>query len=293
MDCSAIAVFLNKQLVGSNIEIVKFSTLAELKNNCFVFCKKYSVDFERVLNEHKMVLAIVTSEYEGRIDCSYIVSENPRLDYLRVIKEFFVERANQVDVIHPTAVIEDGAKLGENVYIGANCYIGKNVIIGDRTYINPNVIIVGDTMIGHDCFIKSGVVIGQSGFGFEMNENGIPEHFPHVGKIEIGNNVYIGANTAIDRGTLGSTIIHDNVKIDNLVHIAHNDVIGENSFVIAGAILGGGVEIGENCWIAPNVSIKQQSRVGDNALVGLGAVVLKNVDSNTVVVGNPAKVLKK
>ena len=293
MDSSIIATFLNKKLFGSNIEVTKFSSLSELNDNCVVFCKKYSVDLAKVLNEHKVILAIVTPEYEGKIDCSYIISENPRLDYLRVIKEFFVEHKDQINAIHPTAVIEDGAKLGECVYIGANCYIGKNVIIGDRTHINPNVVIVGDTVIGTDCFIKSGVVIGQSGFGFEINENGIPEHFPHVGKIGIGSNVYIGANTAIGRGTLGSTIIHDNVKIDNLVHIAHNDVIGENSFVIAGAILGGGVEIGKNCWVAPNVSIKQQTRVGDNALVGLGAVVLKDVDNNTVVVGNPAKILKK
>lgn len=152
---------------------------------------------------------------------------------------------------------------------------------------------MGNVIIGEECNIKSGVVIGQAGFGFEKDENGIPIHFPHLGRIVIGNNVYIGANTVIDRATLTSTIIGDHVKIDNLVHIAHNVIIGDYSYIIAGTILGGGVHIGKNCWIAPNVSIKQQLSIGDNALVGLGAVVLKNVDDNMIVVGNPAKILEK
>ena len=95
MDSSVIATFLNKQLFGSNIEVTKFSSLSELNDNCVVFCKKYSVDLARVLNEHKVILAIVTPEYEGKIDCSYIISENPRLDYLRVLKKFFNENKKE------------------------------------------------------------------------------------------------------------------------------------------------------------------------------------------------------
>ena len=122
------------------------------------------------------------------------------------------------------------------------------------------------------------MVIGQPGFGFEKDENGQPIHFPHLGKIKIGNHVYIGANTAIDRATLNSTIIGDHVKIDNLVHIAHNVIIDDCSYIIAGTILGGGVHVGKDCWLAPNVSVKQQLHVGNGSLVGLGAVVIKDVE---------------
>lgn len=252
MDSSVIATFLNKQLFGSNIEVTKFSSLSELNDNCVVFCKKYSVDLARVLNEHKVILAIVTPEYEGKIDCSYIISENPRLDYLRVLKKFFNENKKEQG-IHATAVVEEGAQLGLDVFIGANCYIGRDVIIGDNTYISPNVVIDGKTIIGNNCYFKSGSVIGQTGFGFERNADGIPEYFPHFGTIEIGNNVHIGANNTIDRGTLGVTKIGDNVKTDNLVHIAHNDTIGESSLITAGVIFSGGVIVGKQCWIAPNV----------------------------------------
>ena len=292
MDSSVIATFLNKQLFGSNIEVTKFSSLSELNDNCVVFCKKYSVDLARVLNEHKVILAIVTPEYEGKIDCSYIISENPRLDYLRVLKKFFNENKKEQG-IHATAVVEEGAQLGLDVFIGANCYIGRDVIIGDNTYISPNVVIDGKTIIGNNCYFKSGSVIGQTGFGFERNADGIPEYFPHFGTIEIGNNVHIGANNTIDRGTLGVTKIGDNVKTDNLVHIAHNDTIGESSLITAGVIFSGGVIVGKQCWIAPNVCVKEKTVIGDKGYIGIGAVVIKSVNAETIVVGNPAKQLMK
>lgn len=292
MEAKEISIFLSKELRGKNCLINTYSTLFNLKSNSVVFCKKFEEEYIDLLNSKKDLLAIVTAEYSNKLHCAYIVSENPRLDYMRIIQHFFCKEEEYIG-IHPNATIESGCVLGNNVFIGANCYIGNNVTIGDGTKILPNVVIVGDVTIGKNCYIKSGVVVGQPGFGFEKDKNGIPVHFPHVGKVIIGDEVYIGANTAIDRATLETTFIGNRVKIDNLVHIAHNVVIEENSYIIAGTILGGGVHVGKNCWIAPNVSIKQQLHIGNDSLIGLGAVVLKDVEENTVVVGNPAKILNK
>lgn len=292
MTSSEIASFLRKEIKGKECVIDTYSSLSNIKRNSVVFVKKYDEDYVTLLNLGKEILAIVTPEYEGKLLCTYIISENPRLDYMGVVQKFF----NKEDLftgIHPSAIIEEGAVIGDNVFIGANCYIGKKVVIEEGTKIMPNVVIMGNVVVGKECYIKSGVVIGQPGFGFEKNGDGLPVHFPHVGRIIIGDHVFIGANTAIDRATLDATIIGNYVKIDNLVHIAHNVQIEDGSYIIACTILGGGVHIGKNCWIAPNVSIKQQLNIGDNALVGLGAVVLKDVKPNTVMVGNPAKILNR
>ncbi|WP_286137639.1 UDP-3-O-(3-hydroxymyristoyl)glucosamine N-acyltransferase [Gabonibacter massiliensis] len=288
---SIIAKFLNRSFQGDDIEIRFYSTISDIQEHSLVFAKKFDEDYLAKVNRFTNILAIVTDEYKGKISCSYILSENPRLDYLKILQEFFVKE--KVFGIHSTVIIENGTTFGKDIFIGANCYVGKNVVVGDGTRIYPNVVIHDGTVIGKNCCIKSGAVIGQDGFGFELDEKGVPVHFPHFGRVIIGDEVYIGANTAVDRGTLGDTIIADHVKIDNLVHVAHNDKIGENSLVIAGASLGGGVELGKNCWIAPNASVKQQTVIGDFGYVGLGAVVIKNVEEHTIVVGNPAKELRK
>lgn len=288
-----IASFLTLPLHGdANLELPTFSKLDALKMNTVVFAKKYKPEYQESLNSHEKVLALVTKEYEGNLSCSYIVSSNPRLDFIRVLTEFYAERQFKGS-IHPSAIIEEGAVIADDAIIGPMCFVSSGSVIGNRTILRSSVTVDNKAIIGSDCEIKSGVIIGQSGFGFERDEKGNPIKFPHFGRVIIGDNVYVGANTAIDRGTLGDTIIENNAKIDNLVHIAHNCHIGEGSFVIAGAILGGGTNIGKMCWVAPNVSVKEQTKINDGALVGLGAVVLKEVDANTVVVGNPAKILNK
>lgn len=272
--------------MGDNIEIKGFSSLSNLVDSTVVFAKKYTKEYAEILNNAQNVLAIVCVGYED-ITIPHIVSPNPRLDFLRVVETFFAEKDIPAE-IHPTANIEEGAIIGKNVSIGAHCHIGSKVIIGDNTIILPNCSLYGKVTIGSNCYIKPGVVIGGPGFGFEYDENGVPVHFPHTGEVIIGNHVYIGANATIDRATIDATIIEDNVKIDNIVHIAHNCKIHANSMIIAGAILCGGDEIGEGSWIAPNSSIHQQVKIGDHCTVGLGSVVLKNVKAGRTVFGNPA-----
>ena len=287
-----IACFLGLNLNGECFVINGFSQISNIEEGTLVFAKKFKEEFVDLLNKHSNILAIVTLEYVGKIKCAYIVSDNPRLDFIKTLSVFF-NPTNGNGKVHPSAIIEDGAQIGEHVTIESNCHISSKAIIGSKTVIHPNVTIYNEVTIGENCEIKSGAVIGQDGFGFERDKDGTPIHFPHYGKVILGNNVYIGANTCIDRGTLGDTIIEDNAKIDNLVHIAHNCHIGNGSFIIASAILGGGTQIGRNCWVAPNVSIKEQTVINDKVLIGLGAVVLKEVPEGKIMVGNPAKELVK
>ena len=188
-------------------------------------------------------------------------------------------------------MVEYSAKIDQDVAIGAHCYIGPGVSIASGTVIMPNVSIYGKVTIGHNCYIKPGAVIGGSGFGFEYDEDGIPLQFPHTGEIIIGDNVYIGANATIDRATLDATIIEDNVKIDNLVHIAHNCIVGKNTLMTGCSTISGGVKVGENCWIAPNSTVYQQLKIGANSRIGMGAVVLRSVKPGVTVFGNPASEL--
>lgn len=146
--------------------------------------------------------------------------------------------------------------------------------------------------IGENCQICKTAVLGNEGFGFEPDENGDLIFFPHFCGVTIGNNVRIGSHSCIDRGNLKDTIISDNVKIDNLVHIAHNVKVGKNTMIVAGSVVCGSVEIGESCFIGANSVIRQHLKIGNNTIIGMGSVVTKNVPDNEVWAGNPAKKIK-
>lgn len=288
MNSVEIAAFLQKEHFGEIVEIKTISSLSKIVDGSVVFAKKYTKENSEALSKTKNVLAIVCEDYRGKLQIPHIISNNPRLDYLRVVSEFFMEK-EIMSGIHPSAMIEEGSVIGEGVSIGAHCYIGPKVSIGDHTTILPNTSIYGKVTIGHDCYIKPGVVIGGPGFGFEYDENGVPVHFPHTGEVIIGNHVYIGANTTIDRATIDATIIEDYVKIDNLVHIAHNCKVGKNTLITSGAVLCGGVQVEDNVWLAPNSSVHQQKRIESHSKVGMGTVVLRNVRKGTTVFGVPAQ----
>ncbi|MEG2993725.1 MAG: UDP-3-O-(3-hydroxymyristoyl)glucosamine N-acyltransferase [Bacilli bacterium] len=269
-----------------NLIINCCSTLDEMKENSVCFSKNYSQDIVDKTKDRN-ILIIACEEYKDKLLCPYILSKNPRLDYIKIVNKFF--RKKEVYAIDKTAVVLSNVN---DVKIGPFSYIEKGVTIGKHSIIESNVIIKENTDIGENCIIKAGAVIGGSGFGYEFDESGIPHQFYHTGNVKIGNNVHIGSNTCIDKGTLGSTKINDNVKIDNLVHVAHNCLIEENTLVIAGAELSGGVHLGKNVWVGPNSCIREKLYIGNNALIGIGSVVVKNIESNNVYAGNPAKLLK-
>lgn len=217
-----------------------------------------------------------------------VLTKNPKLLFSKIVTAFFEKQLERS--VHPTAFIDANAKIGSNCYIGPFAYIGE-CEIGDSTIIYGHAHIYDNVRIGNDCILHAGVVIGSDGFGFSKEANGEVVKFPHIGSVQIGNNTEIGSNTVVDRGALGDTVIGNGVKIDNLVHVAHNVLIRDNAYIIANSMLGGSVEVGTGAWIAPSVSILQQLSVGANSTIGVGSVVTKNVPQDETWTGSPAKPL--
>ena len=218
-----------------------------------------------------------------------IISTTPKFLFAKIVNASL--RINFQWCIHPSAVIHPEATIAKNVYIGAHVSIGKSEI-GEHTIIHSNVSIYDNVNIGQRVIIDSGAVIGAAGFGFVRDEDGVPHQFPQLGAVVIEDDVEIGANTCIDRGALEDTIIRKGVKIDNLVHIAHNVEIGKYSYIISQTIIAGSTKIGEKCWIAPSF-ILNKIKIGDNVTIGFGSVVLKSVPSGETYMGNPALSLEK
>ena len=260
-------------------------------NGSVSFCSSKIDGIVSLIKKSKASLLIVDEKIYGELsgfsDKPFLIkSSNPRLDFARVVKRFFLPEIEMK--IDPTAIISSDAEIDDNVYIGPLSTIGKDVIIKKGTLIHAGVHIYDKVIIGENVVIHSGTVIGADGFGYEKNSLGEMEKIPHIGGIIIEDNVEIGANTCIDRGTLDDTIIRKGAKIDNLVHIAHNVDIGENCVVIANSMVAGSVKIGKGSWIAPSVNILNKKNIGSNAVIGIGSLVLKNVKDDTTVYGFPA-----
>jgi UDP-3-O-[3-hydroxymyristoyl] glucosamine N-acyltransferase len=190
--------------------------------------------------------------------------------------------------IAPYVVIEDNAQIGDGSIIYSFCYVGCNARIGEGVLIYPNVSIRERVIIGNRVIVHSGAVIGSDGFGF-ANVKGMHQKIPQIGTVEIGDDVEIGANVAIDRARFDKTIISKGTKIDNLVHIAHNVVVGENSIIVAQAGVSGSTVIGKNVTLAGQAGLVGHITIGDGAVVAAQAGVTKSVPENTVVSGYPAR----
>ncbi len=175
--------------------------------------------------------------------------------------------------------IGNNVKVGDNVKIYPHAYIGDNVTIGNNSILHPGVKVYADTIIGNNCVIHSGTVIGSDGFGFAPQEDGTYKTIPQLGKVIIEDNVAIGANTVIDCATFfgDATIIHNGVKLDNLIQIAHNVEIGKNTVIAAQTGVSGSAKIGENCMLAGQVGIAGHLVVANNTSIGAQAGIGKSV----------------
>ncbi|MEO8026293.1 MAG: UDP-3-O-(3-hydroxymyristoyl)glucosamine N-acyltransferase [Bryobacteraceae bacterium] len=195
--------------------------------------------------------------------------------------------------IGPNACVGAGVHLGENVAIGAGAIVGDYVKIGFGTVIHANVTIYREVQIGSRCILHSGCVIGSDGFGFVMN-NGVYEKFPQIGRVELGNDVEIGANTCVDRAALGITSIGDGTKLDNMVHVGHNCRIGKHVVVAAQTGFSGGVIVEDYAVIGGQVGVGDKARIESRAVLGSGSGVLtsKIVRGGQVLWGTPARPLK-
>ena len=276
---SALAAQLECEWKGVDIKIEGVSPFNTAVESDLTFSKHLVQDVAGVAVIAAISDSLPIFEFSG-----VLISENPRLMFIKalnfLVSEVGFSTWNSPSVIHPTA------KVGQNVVIEDGCFVGAN------TVIEHNVVLHAGTRIGENSRIRSCSSIGGDGFGFERLQDGIPLRFPHLGGVLVGDNVEVGSCTTVARGTLSDTVIEDNVKIDNLVHIAHNCLIRNGAFVIACAEISGGVEVGRNSWIAPNSCTHQKVVIGEDSIVGLGAVVTKDVPANSVYAGNPARKIR-
>ncbi len=186
------------------------------------------------------------------------------------------------------AYIGKNVRLGKGVQIYPHVYIGDNVTIGDNTVLYDGVKIYAHCKIGADCILHAGVVVGSDGFGFEPDANGMNQKIPQIGNVIIEDDVEIGANTTVDRAMMGSTIIHRNVKIDNLVQIAHNVEVGESTFICAQVGIAGSTKIGKHCILAGQVGVAGHLEIADNCIFGAQTGVPGNIRKPGMYMGYPA-----
>jgi len=190
------------------------------------------------------------------------------------------------------AVIAANAKIGNNVKIYPQVYVGENVTIGDNTILFAGVKIYSDCEVGKDCIIHSGTVIGSDGFRFALQDGG--KKIPQIGNVILGDNVEIGSNCSIDRATLGSTILREGVKLDNLVHIAHNVEIKEKCYLAAHNVVAGSTVIGKNCMFSGQVGIIDHLEIADNTMIAAQSGVSKSIKmEGTAQMGSPSMDLMK
>ncbi len=304
---AAIAGFLKGEVVGD--PEVKVNTVAKIEEGfpgalSFLANPKY----EQYIYTTTSSVVLVNSDFvpAGKIAATLIRVKNSYEAFASLLT--LVEQSKpRKKGIHPTAVIENSAVIGSDVYIGAYAYIGENCRIGDGTRIYPHVY-VGDStkvgsncqffpgvkiyhecQIGNGCTIHAGSVIGADGFGFAPQSETEFMKIPQIGNVILEDNVEIGANVAIDRATMGSTIIRKGVKIDNLIQFGHNVEIGENTVMAGQSGVAGSSKIGRNCMFAGQVGVAGHLKVADGTKAAAQAGIAGDIrEENSVVMGSPA-----
>jgi UDP-3-O-[3-hydroxymyristoyl] glucosamine N-acyltransferase len=261
--------------------------LDDTKAGCVLVDKKFDIDKYQGINF--IVVDDAHQKFAGLI--MYIADNYVKINYK----------------IHPKAVIDETSSYGKNVNIGANTVIGENCNIEDNVYIYPNVtiydnvtigsgtmihsgtVIGNDTKIGKNCLILPGAVIGSDGFGFIDNPDGSYTRIPQIGNVVIEDNVEIGANTSIDRALVGSTILNKGVKLDNLIQIAHNVRIGENTAMAAQTGISGSTHIGKRNRFGGQVGLAGHMSIADDVILLAQSGVAKSIDKSGIYFGTPAR----
>ena len=271
-----IADLTNSKIVGNKDFIVdNLSTLENASNTSITFLA--NTKYKKHLKNSKSLAIITNQENLEEDHRNYIVNENPYETYAHVSKLFKsrnIELENKS--IHPSAVISNDAILGKNVSIGANVVIGPNCSIGNNVIIKSNCSIVQDVKISESTIIHNGSVLGSDGFGYAPTKNGYVK-IEQIGGLIIGSNVEIGACCSIDRGAISDTEIHDGVKLDNQIQIAHNVIIGKNSAIAASCAIAGSTVIGKNFRMGGLSGVIGHLKICDDVTVGAHTLITKDI----------------
>jgi len=301
-----IADFLGGTVEGDvNVIVSNVAKIEEGKPGTLAFLS--NPKYNKYLYETEASIVIVNNDMvlEGEVKATLIRVPDAYKAFASLLELYQQAKGNKYGIENPSFV-DPTANLGNNIYLGAFAYIGKNVqignhvkiypqvyvgdntIIGDDSILFPGVKIYEDTRIGEGCIIHAGAVIGSDGFGFAPKEDGTYQKIPQVGNVILEDMVEIGANTTIDCATMGSTVIRKGTKIDNLVQIAHNVEIGENTVMAALTGIAGSTKIGKNCRFGGQVGVAGHITIGDHVTLGAMTGASNNIKSNKTVLLAPA-----
>jgi UDP-3-O-[3-hydroxymyristoyl] glucosamine N-acyltransferase len=301
-----IAGVLDGEIIGNpNAEVYKLSKIEEGTEGSITFLA--NPKYAHYIYTTQATITIVNSSFvpDGVVATTLIKVDDAYLSFTKLL-EFYdqAKKGRKIGIEQPSFIsksaqygsnlylgsfsyIGENVILGENVKIYPNCFIGENVVIGDNVTIFAGVKVHSDTIIGNNCAIYSGVVIGADGFGFAPNEDGTYKKIPQIGNVIIEDNVDIGANTTIDKATMGSTIIRKGVKLDNQIQIGHNVEIGENTVIAAQTGIAGSTKIGKNGMIGGQVGIVGHLTIGNNVKIQAQSGVGRNIKDNEILQGSP------
>lgn len=301
-----IAEFLQGTVEGDeNVSVSNVSKIEEGKPGTLAFLA--NPKYEKYVYDTKASIVLVRKDFkpEKPIDATLIRVEDP-YQSMAALLEMYQEAKGQKFGVEQPSFIDSSAKIGDNMYVGAFAYIGANTTVGDSTKIYPHtyigsnvkigsnciiyagVKIYDDCVIGDNCILHAGAVIGADGFGFAPTPDGSYKKIAQVGNVVLEDDVEIGANTTIDCSTMGSTIIRKGAKLDNLIQIAHNCEVGENTVMAALVGIAGSTKVGKNCIFGGQVGIAGHLNIGDNVTIGAMAGVTNNIKEGKTVLGAPA-----
>lgn len=302
---SEIAKLINGQVIGDEtILISQLSPIDDITPNALIFAEG---DDNINLAQNSSAAAVIVSQPHSSLKKPIIQVANPFQAFIQLLSVFYPPIPEEQG-IHPTAVIAKDVKIGANVSIGAytvihsgaviednvvlksHIHIGHQVIIKEHSVIHPHVTIYNHCEIGRSVTIHASTVIGSDGFGY-MFTDGQHMKIPHVGKVVIEDNVEIGANTVIDRATVGATVIGEGTKIDNLVQIAHSVKLGKHNILCAFTGIAGSTTSGNHVIFAANVGVSDHVRIDDGVILGARAGVppKKHLRQGNIYLGNPAR----
>lgn len=285
------------KLIGDQgIKFSKPATIWDGKKGSISFiARERDKDALKLIRKSKSSVILLSKDIRPRIEKikgkALVLVNNPKEIYIKILKVCFPVESLRSGV-DSSAVIHPNASIHPTVHVGHGCIIGK-CKIGANSIIHANVMINDGVSIGKNVLIYPSCLIGYEGFGHIANEKGILENFPNYGGVVIEDNVEIFPFTNVDRGTIDDTIIRAGTKIDHFCHVGHNVVIGRNCIITAFTVIAGSAKVGDGAWIGIHSAIRDGISIGKKAMIGMGAVVTKDVPDNAIVVGNPAKPLKK
>ena len=299
-----IAAFIQGEVIGDeNATVHTFAKIEEGIPGAISFLSNPKYTPYIYESQSSIILVNKDFEPEHEIKATLIKVDNAYESLAKLMNLYEMSKPKQQG-IDSLAFVSPTAHIGENVYVGAFAYIGENTVIGDNTLVYPhtyvgdnvkigsncllysNVTIYHDCHIGNECVLHSGAVIGADGFGFAPTPQGY-EKIPQIGIVILEDRVDIGANTCVDRATMGATIVHSGVKLDNLVQVAHNDEIGSHTVMAAQVGIAGSTKIGEWCMFGGQVGIAGHIKIGDKVNLGAQSGVPGSIKSESQLIGTP------